>query len=536
MAFEIHTGIDLHDIQGNVIKGYGRYGFPMSRYVMFQIKTEHAGRRVLERMMPLITTSAPWTRYGTVSAGTKRPEVTTNVAFSFNGLKRLGLPEMSLLSFPDEFAMGMRARTAILGDDGPSAPEHWDPIWQSEERPQAVDMLVTINANNAENREKRYQEIMAIVDSSEIGGEVVRLDGHRGGGNGEYQDGEALKDSNGRHSAKEHFGYVDGISDPYFKESGSYPTYVVGGGKPVRGKSPEGMDGWEPLATGEFVLGHVDEADEYPAAPIPRTLSANGTFLVYRKLHQNVAKFDQFIEDEGKHFDDGVEEIAAKMAGRWRNGAPLATFPTKAEAEEFDAKLLAANIERRTGATKEIKDAAKKRYYELKQHLMSFDYNHDINGARCPVGSHTRRANPRGALEFGVDGAFNTPGALVNRRRILRRGMPYGNSDDRRSDDGDHGIIFMAIGSSISRQFEFVQQQWINYGNDFKLASDRDPILGNQTAEGGRMVIEGDPETGKPPHFCAAIPRFVETRGGDYFFVPSLTALARIAAGEIDPT
>ncbi|MGI9644645.1 MAG: Dyp-type peroxidase, partial [Ilumatobacteraceae bacterium] len=102
--------------------------------------------------------------------------------------------------------------------------------------------------------------------------------------------------------------------------------------------------------------------------------------------------------------------------------------------------------------------------------------------------------------------------------------------------DGDHGIVFMAIGASISRQFEFVQQQWVNYSNDFKLANDRDPVIGNHGADGGRMVIEADPEGTDPPFFCTGIPRFVETRGGDYFFVPSLTALAGIARGTIDPT
>ena len=156
------------------------------------------------------------------------------------------------------------------------------------------------------------------------------------------------------------------------------------------------------------------------------------------------------------------------------------------------------------------------------------------------MGAHIRRINPRGALEVGKE-AFNTPGALVNRRRILRRGLPYGEVSDESRDDGDHGIIFMAINASISRQFEFVQQQWINYGNDFSLANDRDPLLGNHGVDGdgnpdGRMILEVDPKDGKPPFFCVGIPRFVETRGGDYFFVPSLTALHMLAGGIVDPT
>jgi len=115
---------------------------------------------------------------------------------------------------------------------------------------------------------------------------------------------------------------------------------------------------------------------------------------------------------------------------------------------------------------------------------------------------------------------------LINRRRILRRGLPYGEVTDSNDDEGNHGIIFMVINASISRQFEFVQQQWMNYGNDFKLANDKDPLLGNhgldkQGKPNGRMMIEADPKGEKPPFFCSAIPRFVETREGDYFLSPA---------------
>jgi hypothetical protein len=99
----------------------------------------------------------------------------------------------------------------------------------------------------------------------------------------------------------------------------------------------------------------------------------------------------------------------------------------------------------------------------------------------------------------------------------------------------------MAINSSIQRQFEFVQQQWINYGNDFKLANEKDALLGNHATDDqgnpiGRAVINGNEKLEQPTYMCAAMPRFVETRGGDYFFIPSLTALRMIGEGIIDPT
>ena len=544
-AFEVRTGIDLHDIQGNIVKGYGRFGFPVARNILFRVNSEAAGRQFVDALRLLITTSAPWTHFGSATEGTKTPSVTTNIAFTFAGLRAVGVPEKSLLSFPEEFASGMRPRGPILGDDGPSAAANWDPVWRSDEHPQPVHVLVTINAANRSNLEARYAEILTILQKvqrahptagSPIG--VEQLAGHRdeAGDTALFQDCEAVTDSKGRPTAKEHFGYTDGISDPFFRDSGNYPTYVQGGGKRVRGQSPTIASGWAPIANGEFILGTVDEADEYPAAPIPSVLSKNGSFLVLRKLHENVGSFAKYVAETGAGFGD-PELFAAKLVGRWKNGAPLSSFPTRAEADAFIGELNDADFGRRDESSTDAKRAAAKaRYYELKQRLMAFDFDTDLEGARCPVGAHIRRVNSRSGLEFGVKGAFSTPGALVNRRRILRRGLPYGRVVDRTRDDGNHGIIFMAVCASISRQFEFVQQQWVNYGNDFKLANDRDPVIGNHPVEGGRMVIEGDATSGKAPYFCAAIPRFVETRGGDYFFIPSLTALAAIAGGRIDPT
>jgi hypothetical protein len=183
----------------------------------------------------------------------------------------------------------------------------------------------------------------------------------------------------------------------------------------------------------------------------------------------------------------------------------------------------------------------KTRFGELSMQLVAFDYSGDTSGARCPFGSHTRRTNPRSALQSGKTKAFDVPGALSNRRRIARRGLVYGHVDDPTSDKGEHGVIMMIVNADLSRQFEFVQQQWMNYGNDFGLANDPDPLLGNHGTNegrvgGGRMTIEGDDATNTPPYFCDKMPTLVETRGGDYFFVPSLTCLRMIALGIIDPT
>jgi deferrochelatase/peroxidase EfeB len=534
--------IDLGDIQGNIVKAYGRYGFPVAWHIFYHVSEAEVGRQFVADLTPMVTTSAPWSDTATI------PLVTTNLAFTYEGLRHLDVPEDTLHGFPDEFSMGMKARRDIIGDTGLSHFSRWDPIWNQEEpgESQHVHMLISINARTVEIAESRYQEIREMLaraiakfpDVKSPG--VTQLTGHRGAGvdNLPYQPSAALA---GRLD-KEHFGYNDGISGTFFRECGEDPSLVIGGGKPT-GKDPQTLQGWDPLEPGEFILGHPDEAGAYPEAPGPPLFARNGTYLVYRKLHQNVASFNAYLENEGARFPGGKEALAAKFVGRWRNGAPLSRFPTEAAANQFVAEV---NALRQRARDKVATPQEKARLEELKLQYVAFDYVDDNDGARCPFGAHTRRTNPRSALGFGQKGAlgkpaFETPGALTNRRRLLRRGLPYGMVEEHPTDDGDHGVIIIILNADLSRQFEFVQQQWVNFGNDFKLANDKDPILGNhgideQGRGAGRMIIEGDPQTHTPPYFCSHIPTLVETRGGDYFFVPSMTCLRMIGLGIIDPT
>ena len=269
------------------------------------------------------------------------------------------------------------------------------------------------------------------------------------------------------------------------------------------------------------MLGHNDEAGEVPAAPEPFGFSRNGTFLVYRKLHENVARYRRWLESEGATYPGGKELLAAKLVGRFRDGTPLVTSPHA----PFGV----------TAADRAKPDFAPK--------LSDFTYAEDADGSRCPMGAHMRRMNPRDSLGFD--------GVLVNRRRIVRRGLPYGQwvpedtpldaaeALDQFTEDAPsrHGVIFIAMNASIERQFEFVQREWMNYGNDFRQGNDRDPLVGNREAE-TRFVVQGgggDADAREQPlHICRGLPQFVTVRGGAYFFVPSMTALGMIAAGRVE--
>lgn len=498
--------LDLTDIQGNIVRGYGRFGFPKARYQFFKIHDGEKARDFVASVTERVTTSVTW---GTGDPVVEKPKATTNIAFTFHGLQALGLPTASLIEFPQEFIMGMKARRAILGDDGPSAPEHWDPIWEN-----TVDIWISINGQSVDDIEDRYAWLQSLLQASEGG--VEQLVGHRGENGAQdlpYQEASVVY-KDGQPTAMEHFGYTDGISDPVFVGQPVRPGRVLG-----RGKLTE-SGGWEPLATGEFILGHPDEAHEYPHAPIPRLLARNGSFMIYRKLHENVGSFHSLLDRASANYPGGKGLLAAKFSGRWAdNGAPVVSAPDEASKAAWDQRFEVANAE------------------EQDKMLSDFNFNGDLSGAKCPYSGHIRRINPRGSLEFGVKGAYDTPGALVNRRRILRRGLPYGEVKDKGRDDGNHGIIFMVVNASIERQFEFVQQQWINYGNDFKEGNDKEILLGNHDDQcPSKMVIQVEPDSNEVPYFVDKIPRLVETRGGEYFFIPSLTALRMIAAGSVDPT
>jgi Dyp-type peroxidase family len=457
--------LDATDIQGFVLRGYN---LPFARYMFLEIADAHRGQAFIGRLLDQITTGEHW------DAG--KPEWTLNIAFTHRGLVNLNLPDASLLSFPVEFLQGMKARGEILSDTGKNALEGWDQVW----REGRVDIWLAVNSKSKATLDTRCADLRRLMD--ETGGAKII---------GSQDAGAFWID--GKWSSKEHFGYTDGFGNPDFLgvERDTHP----GQGKLM-------ADGtWVPLATGELLLGYADEAGELPVAPIPHLLANNGTFMVYRKLHQNVATFRRYLDEKGNHYAGGKEKLASKFLGRWRDGTPVELSP----------------------------DAPKQEIVNDKQRNVNFTFGNDLDGTRCPIGAHVRRTNPRDAFGFN--------GRLVNRRRITRRGLPYGPyapEDQPVQDDGEHGIIFMVLNASLFRQFEFVQQQWVQYGNDARLGNDKDMLLGNHEAPDKHMV-QGTEDPENPPFVCGGLPNFVELRGGNYFFLPSMTALRMIAAGTVDP-
>jgi Dyp-type peroxidase family len=457
----VRPQLELNDIQGNTVFGYR---FPHTRYLFIRFGAEEGGRRFLRAIEGEITSSARWTH---------KPEMTLNVAFTHPGLEALGVPPRSLASFPPEFRQGMRARAELIHDTGCNDPSRWDEVWRSD----PIHALLTFYARDLSALEDRFLRLERAMN--EAGG--VTLAGR--------QDAGKLV-VKGQVTEIEHFGYRDGISNPDVTGTG-LPS------PPGDGKlTPSGS--WAPLESGEVILGQPDEARETPVAPVPVQLARNATYLVYRKLHQNVASFRRYVREQGARYPGGRDLLAAKFLGRWWDGTPLELSPDRPDGRLAD-------------------DPARHN---------DFHYAADPSGARCPLSAHIRRGNPRDADGFG--------GTITNRHRILRRGVPYGAwipEDQEGDDDGQHGMIFVSVHASIERQFEFVQQQWMNYGNDFLQGNDRDLLVGNHRPQ-DKMVIQGD--SSRRVFLCTGLPQFVETRGGDYFFVPGLNGLRHIAHGTVE--
>jgi Dyp-type peroxidase family len=467
--------LDATDVQGFAVRGYN---MPVARYCFLHFEDAASARKLLAHLLDTaaVTTGELWDN--------GKPQSTLNIAFTFAGLKALDLPIATLISFPVEFQQGMKARAGILGDIGKNAPHHWEPLWRQGH----VHAWIAIHALSPESLETAFTQLNAMI----AGG--VRLLG--------AQDAAAVV-IDGKVTTKEHFGYTDGFGNPDY-------LGVCRSAQPGQGKLlPDGKT-WVPLATGELLLGYADEAGELPVAPVPHILAANGTFMVYRKLHENVGTFRAFLDEWASRYGAGdafaKEKLASKFIGRWRDGTPIELSP----------------------------DAPDQTIVQDPAQNTDFKFGDDLGGSRCPVGAHVRRVNPRDA--FGFDGR------LVNRRRISRRGMPYGPPAPPESgpaspaelDSTERGVIFMALNASLSRQFEFVQQQWISYGNDAHLGNEKDLLLGTHEA-GEKFSIQGDTDPANPPLFCTHLPNFVELRGGEYFFIPSITALAMMAMKLVDP-
>jgi deferrochelatase/peroxidase EfeB len=226
--------------------------------------------------------------------------------------------------------------------------------------------------------------------------------------------------------------------------------------------------------------------------PQPDILGRNGTFVGLRKYQSRVGAFNRFLRANGST-EEEWELLAAKLVGRWRSGAPLTLAP------DVDNPALGADPQRNN----------------------DFNYANDPRGRQAPFGCHIRRMTPRDTQLARLTD--------VNIHRLIRRGTTYGkpydpNALSEADDEVPRGAIFLFISAKAMATIEFLQQEWINDGNFMGIGGERDPIIGRQE-EGAAFTIPKEPVRRR----LRCIETFNVLRGGEYFFMPSISGLNWLA-------
>jgi Dyp-type peroxidase family len=450
-----HT-LDLHDIQGIVLFAYA--SMPRACYLHASFAPASSGTgsaRPNAWLAALMPDVRPAHRH------TRNDAERVHVALSYGGLARLTLSSDELATFPRELQQGMGhpLRARVLGDVGENAPERWEVGGPGQPQADAILLLFARDAGQLAALRARL-----VADLAKYGGRVV------------HEDSAEIHDP-----AREPFGFKDGIAQPY----------VAGNPRSRRAHEVE-------VPAGEFVLGYPNAYGELPATPAGRggfDLGRNGSYLVYRKLRQATSKFWQAMLDatttpgSAEADDLAATRLAARLVGRWPSGAPLVTHPDSDPGPAPDRPFGFAG--------------------------------EDPLGTKCPFGAHIRRANPRDMLAPSPEESL----VEVARHRILRRGRPYGpvaNGTPReraKPDGAERGLIFLALNASFRRQFEFIQQTWVNNPKFAGMYDERDPLV--STYGQGPYTLPASPARRR----LAGLPPFVTVLGGGYFFMPGLRAL-----------
>ncbi len=481
------------------------------------------------------------------SNGERERNHATFVAFSAAGLHKLGLADPTkqdgLGTFPNTFNLGMANRGRSLGDFGETASAEWR--WTDAAikigGPAAVDAVLLICAGSSEACREALGKHLELLGPGALAHEIptqppTQILGYDDEGRAVIKTLPDETSKTGRRpvagyakastTAKidpveyEHFGFRDGISQPVIRGTQRFS------------KGARKRDIVEP---GEFILGYRNNQGYYPPtatvraesdsklhlpivlADVPsrfpsygggnaaaRDFGRNGSFLVIRQLEQNVEGFKDFVEAKASELRreyEGLTEaagapitaqwVAAKMLGRWPDGAPLVDRPS-ANSGGYLQK------------------------HEQSDNNFTFGAD-DPQGLLCPFGAHIRRANPRDSMQ--PDDPSQQP--ITNRHRLLRRGRTY-EYEPKKDGRIEKGLLFICLCADLDRQYEFVQQTWIQSPSFHGLKDEPDPMVA--CPDPGKSRVFTIPTPAGPVRI-RNMKTFVTVRAGGYFFLPSRSAI-----------
>jgi deferrochelatase/peroxidase EfeB len=466
--------IDVADVQGNVLRGYG-LKFTSARHFFLGVGDARAACKFLGKLVKekhddglAVTTAEQWPE-------NYKPPTCLNVGITWPGLNALGVAPEVLAAFPKAFQEGPAVRAQPdpddgkdvgLGDVGESDPENWD---VGKPGTADVHLVVSLYAR----RDERREEVSKLLrEAFESHGLMKRHDDH---------DAHGFDDDTGI----VHFGYRDGIAQPRVAD---------GLGNRRADMQPE-------MPAGDLLLGrdYLNSFGGNYAGKLPPALADNATYGAFRILEQDVVAFEKLIEDWGKAAKMDKELIAAKLMGRWRSGVPLVLSPDK------DVPLPDDN---------QLDDFD---YAPALEHRTFYD---DAIGLRCPIGAHARRVNPRGALVMGK----------AHSRRLVRRNMPYGPKFKPDEPDREpRGLVGYFHCADLETQWEFIQKVWVNQDVATSgIRGTREPIGGAQPDGGGTFTIRT--ADARDPIVLRGLPNLVTTRGSVYCLLPGVGGLRHLAS------
>ncbi|MGC1208540.1 MAG: Dyp-type peroxidase [Ornithinimicrobium sp.] len=454
------------DLQGGILKSHGR---DVSRHVFIRFNDPDKARTWVRSMATKVTTAIGQHESATEWKATGKEHLFVSLLLSGDGYRALGVDPAKT---PREkaFTAGMKDlaqtyNTAPRGDHKPTPnpladdPDEWEESFRAETHALVIFAFGSSGHDDTEATATVEEAVQQVAGAlSDGGGEIACV-----------QQGHALRNDLGQ--VIEHFGFTDGVSDPMVMKTDLDRAYANGG-----------FEHYDPSINigGIIVPDPGGDRDAY------------GSYVVYRKLQQNLRGF----ADQAAAMADALgldrELAGALVMGRFKDGTPVGEQNVDGWRNEFN----------------------------------DFNYDDDWTGTRCPLASHTRRSNPRGDTYR----RFGSPVTIERSRRIVRRGISYGTPElDPAEEWTDTGLLFMCYQANIEDQFIFIQHTWGNNQDFLEDGVGADPVAGQCPADQTRGPQDwptqwGRPHSEKPFDFGD----HVRMRGGEYFFAPSVSALNTI--------
>ncbi len=454
------TGIDpenpgkyqalLADLQGNILKGHGR---------------EHSVHLFVQWKSDQIPGAKEWLRAFTQTYVTSAQKQSDEaIAYKHQGvggdlfanvfLTRRGYEAFGFTPFQvpkdQPFTMGMK-NEQIRGFLGDPKVEKWESGYQEE-----IHALILM-------ADDHINELLQTVNFVTAKLRQVGIILHR-------EDGFVLR--NNANQAIEHFGFVDGVSQPLFLK------------RDIERAKANGSDfsKWDPRASLDLVL--VKD-------PNGKTEDSYGSYLVYRKLEQNVKAFREDQRQLAQKLNIDYDLAGALIMGRFADGTPVTESATPTNPANPPT---------------------------------NFNYDADVKASKCPFHAHIRKTNPRGDTgRVESSPGFEEALAIEKSHQIARRAISYGENDLTNAPERGSGLLFLCFQANIENQFNFMQARWANPNHFVQVGTGPDPVIGQP--EGTQKYPK---QWGKAETEDYKFKLWAFMQGGEYFFAPSISFLSNL--------